>query len=323
MIPIRLGRLRFWMLMGLIAWGGTLVGCATTPPPTPGPSAAEVTQRLAALEDCILRSQRVVGMAASAGVSGGSLGPSNSALADAQEALEESRRLLQQGKNQEAMDQATQALEDCNKIEAMVKQASDEHRALAEKARMQAEAEARLGRLSPCIESARRAIAAAKSAGATNLELRSAENAAENAEFILKEAQELLNKGEVKPALARLDIAQSDCLTAQDLANQAGVTAANRMQAKPKEYTVTRGDTLWGISGKTPIYANPFMWPLIYKANRNEIRDPDLIHPNQVFAIPRTYSQEEAGTAAQRAKTRGPWRLGDGPDYYILEGVRR
>ena len=52
------------------------------------------------------------------------------------------------------------------------------------------------------------------------------------------------------------------------------------------------------------------MWPLIYKANRDKIRDPDLIYPKQVFAIPRNFSQEEANTAIRRARTRGPWRSG-------------
>jgi nucleoid-associated protein YgaU len=155
------------------------------------------------------------------------------------------------------------------------------------------------------------------------MELRAAENALGNAESILKEARDLLAQGETKRALTRVEIANSDCLSAQDMANQAGIAAANRLKAKPGSYKVVRGDTLWGISDRTPIYANPFMWPLIYKANRNQIRDPDLIYPNQVFSIPRNYSQEEAGAATRRAKTRGPWRLGDGPDYYILEGVRR
>jgi hypothetical protein len=63
------------------------------------------------------------------------------------------------------------------------------------------------------------------------------------------------------------------------------------------------------------------MWPRFYKANRGKIRDPDLIYPKQVFAIPRNYSQEEANMAITRDRMRGLWRLGDGTDYYSLEGV--
>ena len=48
-------------------------------------------------------------------------------------------------------------------------------------------------------------------------------------------------------------------------------------------YTVVRGDHLWGIAKKKEHYGNPFAWPIIYKANREQIKDPDLIYPNQVF----------------------------------------
>ena len=57
---------------------------------------------------------------------------------------------------------------------------------------------------------------------------------------------------------------------------------------------------------------NPFMWPLIYKANSQQIRDPELIFPRQIFVIPRNYTPEEAAAAIQRARQRGAWRLGDG-----------
>ncbi len=83
-------------------------------------------------------------------------------------------------------------------------------------------------------------------------------------------------------------------------------------RAKPPSHIVTAGECLWVISEKEKIYDNPFQWPLIYKANRSQIRDPDLIFPGQDFKIPRNVSEGEVKEAAYMAKNRGPWSLYDG-----------
>jgi len=56
---------------------------------------------------------------------------------------------------------------------------------------------------------------------------------------------------------------------------------------KPTSHRVVKGECLWFISGYDDIYANPLQWPLIYKANKDRIKNPDLIYPGQVFIIPR------------------------------------
>jgi nucleoid-associated protein YgaU len=57
---------------------------------------------------------------------------------------------------------------------------------------------------------------------------------------------------------------------------------------KPSEntHTVVEGECLWMIAGME--YGHPYYykWPLIYNANRDKIKDPDLIYPGQVFDIP-------------------------------------
>jgi uncharacterized coiled-coil protein SlyX len=57
-------------------------------------------------------------------------------------------------------------------------------------------------------------------------------------------------------------------------------------------YKVVRGDHLWGIARKKEHYGNGFAWPVIYKANRDKIKNPDLIYPDQVFQLP-PLTQEE------------------------------
>lgn len=49
--------------------------------------------------------------------------------------------------------------------------------------------------------------------------------------------------------------------------------------------TVQRGNTLWGISQRN--YGDGILYVRIFEANRDRIRDPDLIYPGQVFTVPR------------------------------------
>jgi nucleoid-associated protein YgaU len=75
-------------------------------------------------------------------------------------------------------------------------------------------------------------------------------------------------------------------------------------------YLVVSGDNLWNIAGQDTVYSNPFMWPLIYKANSGQIKDADLIHPGQYFYIPKARGAERAA-AIEHAKSRGSWTLGE------------
>ncbi len=81
-------------------------------------------------------------------------------------------------------------------------------------------------------------------------------------------------------------------------------------QSSSVQYQVVRGDSLWSIAGKQEIYNNPYEWPLIYKANRDQIKDADLIYPGQDFSINQNPSAEEAEMAINHAKNRGAWSVG-------------
>jgi nucleoid-associated protein YgaU len=51
-----------------------------------------------------------------------------------------------------------------------------------------------------------------------------------------------------------------------------------------RTYEVKSGDSLSKIAQKH--YGNGNLWRKIYEANRDQIKDPDLIHPGQKLIIP-------------------------------------
>jgi hypothetical protein len=72
-------------------------------------------------------------------------------------------------------------------------------------------------------------------------------------------------------------------LTAPDLPQP---PAAAQIEA----VTVQPGNTLWGISRSN--YGRGILYVRIFEANRDQIRNPDLIYPGQVFAIPEGEAQQ-------------------------------
>ncbi|MGH6622009.1 MAG: LysM peptidoglycan-binding domain-containing protein, partial [Alphaproteobacteria bacterium] len=47
---------------------------------------------------------------------------------------------------------------------------------------------------------------------------------------------------------------------------------------------VQPGNSLWRIARRS--YGEGLLYAVIYEANRDQIRDADLIYPGQVFAVP-------------------------------------
>lgn len=103
-----------------------------------------------------------------------------------------------------------------------------------------------------------------------------------------------------------------------------GAPPAAPMAKAGETYTVVRGDCLWCISEKPNIYGNPFKWPLIFKANKDQIRDADLIYPGQELTIDRNASAAAIDAAIKHAKTRGAWSVGsiETTDTEYLAGSR-
>ena len=166
----------------------------------------------------------------------------------------------------------------------------------------------------PTAEDAAAAIAAAKAANA-----KAAEESYEwrDTGKIIEQAEKAMKEGKYDEAVKLANKARRQ---AENAVNQkyselerlgfGAAAPATAVSTAGESYEVGPGDNLWNISGKPSVYADPYQWPLIYKANSDQIKDADLIYPGQVLMIDTAPSASDVDAAIQHAKMRGSWSLG-------------
>ena len=75
-----------------------------------------------------------------------------------------------------------------------------------------------------------------------------------------------------------------------------------------EQYTVKKGDTLWWIAKYKDVYNDPFLWPIIYEANKDIIKNPKLLYPGQELGIPREgYVLKEIKSIRKKAGAAKPY----------------
>lgn len=90
---------------------------------------------------------------------------------------------------------------------------------------------------------------------------------------------------------------------AATLAATAGAQALQGLKPDaPERYTVERGDTLWGISGR--YLDKPWDWPQLWNLNRQQIRNPHRIYPGDVLVLDRATGRLRVETVALAPRVR-------------------
>jgi nucleoid-associated protein YgaU len=65
-------------------------------------------------------------------------------------------------------------------------------------------------------------------------------------------------------------------------------------------HRVQDGETLSSIAAIH--FGNPHLWPALYRANRDQIRDPSRLYPGQTLSIPPSSSTLASGKGRRRAR---------------------
>jgi len=146
--------------------------------------------------------------------------------------------------------------------------------------------------------------------------------AAESLNFALTHARravKLADEGQ-----ARLAEEEAERIRAEEQARQAARLKVKEVETPPQKpevpappklvpkqpqktepitsYSVGEGETLWTISAQPQVYGDGLLWPLLYQANRDQIKDPRQIFPGQVLSIRRDMSDKDIEDARQRAR---------------------
>ena len=81
----------------------------------------------------------------------------------------------------------------------------------------------------------------------------------------------------------------------------------SRSNGDLNNYLVRKGDSLWRIAAKPSVMGDPFRWPLLFKSNRDQIEDPDIIDVRQDLGYKQSYSRSEIRDAVEKAQETPPY----------------
>ncbi len=71
---------------------------------------------------------------------------------------------------------------------------------------------------------------------------------------------------------------------------------------KVSHYDVQEGDTLWLIASRPEVYGDPLLWPVLYRANRDQIKDPRRVYEGQTLEVPRNMTDADLDEAREQAR---------------------
>ena len=121
------------------------------------------------------------------------------------------------------------------------------------------------------------------------------------------EEERRIRQEELEAQKQRAILAGQHSLTREKVESaEARAKVERSKQAKERQqqthHTVKRGETLPLIAAQPEVYNDYRLWPLLYRANRDQISNPKLIWPGQILRIPRNVGRDEIAEARRYAQ---------------------
>lgn len=119
----------------------------------------------------------------------------------------------------------------------------------------------------------------------------------DNAAGMIDDGKKLIDNGSYTESIAKFEEAEALLNSIGIAKEKEGIGEEGSTISKEGKkiykviYNKKKRDCLWRIAGK--VYKNERLWPLIYVANKEQIKDPDLIFPGQRFIIPDVPAKKE------------------------------
>ena len=105
----------------------------------------------------------------------------------------------------------------------------------------------------------------------------------------LRQAEELEKKRLESIEAIKNEKKKKEALSRQKQKEGASDNGASHREKNhhPSSYIVKRGETLPQIAARPEVYNDASLWQLIYRANRDQVRDPYQLWPGQILKIPK------------------------------------
>lgn len=79
-----------------------------------------------------------------------------------------------------------------------------------------------------------------------------------------------------------------------------------QLLTETRSYVVQDGESLWHVAGQQDVYGNSYLWPLVWQANKDKVKQPYQLYKGLRLIVPAHPTIEEVSEALTFSKNNAP-----------------